>query len=305
MAGAGLLGIQPCDFQCLLCALHLWMQRAAGLDPWLDVPGRKQLGQQYGLAQRLRLYAGTAYELVERIALRAQVALGGDLLCRGQVKASLRLARVGDGGGAEHKAALGGGQLLGDRLLARTRGDDRVLRRQHVEIGLRHAHDQILLGYLQLGQRGLQAVPRLGDSRVVGTVEQWLESVDGQLLSVLDLARKTGGNVDSARGAARKGQIGPHQRIALRRPVRCRLGQGSRAEVCGVEATCGFVHLGQTLTVCRAGQCQYHHADQPAGLHRGRHGRQVSDSWAATRQRLILARNEAPDRGHIAARRIP
>ena len=81
----------------------------------------------------------------------AQVVLGGDLLRQHQVEARLRLARVGDGGGADLEVALGRGQLLGrSPPCARASKAERVLRGQHVEVGLRHADDQVLAGGRQL-----------------------------------------------------------------------------------------------------------------------------------------------------------
>ena len=84
-------------------------------------------GSTTGTARPLGAHAGAADQLVERDALGAQVVVGGDLLRGGEVEARLRLARVGDGRGADLEIALGRGELLGDGGLAGARGGQRVL----------------------------------------------------------------------------------------------------------------------------------------------------------------------------------
>src|SRR5438128_1727396 len=69
------------------------------------------------------------------------------------VVGGLGFVGVGDGLGADLEVALGRGQLLGGRGLLGARRFQRVLGRQHVEVGLGHARDQVLLGLGELGLR--------------------------------------------------------------------------------------------------------------------------------------------------------
>jgi hypothetical protein len=114
-----------------------------GGHPFLHV-GRRTGGSTTGTGQRLGLTAlrPTSWSSAMRLVRRSLSAAssGG-----GQVEAGLRFARVGDGGGADLEIALGRGQLLGMAALLAL-GGQRVLRGQHVEVGLGHAHDQVLLG---------------------------------------------------------------------------------------------------------------------------------------------------------------
>ena len=75
-----------------------------------------------------------------------------------EVVARLRLVRVGDGRGADLEVALRLRELLGDRDLLRAMKCEVVLRGEHVEVGLRHAHDQVLrrLAELRLGLQHLE-----------------------------------------------------------------------------------------------------------------------------------------------------
>jgi hypothetical protein len=101
--------------------------------------------------------------------------LGGNFLRQHQVEAGLRLARVGDGGGADLEVALGGGQLLGHGGLLGLHEGQRVLRGQHIEIGLRGAHDQVLLGRVQLGLGDVdRQLGLLVGRRLAGRYSGWL-----------------------------------------------------------------------------------------------------------------------------------
>jgi len=62
--------------------------------------------------------------------------------------------RVGDGRRADLEIALGLSELLGNRRFLRARERERVLRREHIEVGLRHPHDEIL-ARLAEGRLGL------------------------------------------------------------------------------------------------------------------------------------------------------
>jgi hypothetical protein len=120
--------------------------------------------------------------LFQRQKLDAQIILGRDLLGAHQVKTRLRLARIGDGGSANFKIALGKGQLLIHGRLLRPHGGKRVLRRQHVEIGLTHAHQQILRGAIELYPRQIDAALALLVGNGIGRTKQGLRSADGQTL---------------------------------------------------------------------------------------------------------------------------
>jgi hypothetical protein len=134
----------------------------------------------------------------------------------GQVEAGLRFARVGDGGGADLEIALGRGQLLGDTALLKRLGAQRVLRGQHVEIGLRHAHDQVLLGGFEVGLGHVQRPPGLLQRGAVAAVEQRVPALHADRgIAVADAG--TGDGVDLG-GGGRPGERW-HWAGAGRRPA--------------------------------------------------------------------------------------
>jgi hypothetical protein len=167
-------------------------------------------GQHHRRGQRQRRAAGAPDQLVERDLLDLQVVLGRDLLRDHQVVAGLRLARVGDGGGADFEVALGEGELLGHRGLLRAHQRQRVLLGQHVEVALAHAHDQVLLGR---GEHGLRdfglALALLVGGPGGGPVER-LRGVDADALRV-EVARAPS---PAARPRSRRCRTG----CAARRP---------------------------------------------------------------------------------------
>ena len=65
---------------------------------------------------------------------------------RRRVECSLRVLHVGHRDQADLEALLGLLELAADGVVRRLRGLERVLRRQHVEVGLGRAQDQVLLG---------------------------------------------------------------------------------------------------------------------------------------------------------------
>ena len=144
VAGLGLLGFELRDLQ-----RRAWPAGWSGCSPR---PCCTQVLTSAGCGagtidrrrQRLGLARRACRPAVERELLDAQVVLGRDFLRDHQVVAGLRLARVGDGGGADLEVALGRGQLLGHRGLLRLHEGQRVLRRQHVEVSLADADDQVL-----------------------------------------------------------------------------------------------------------------------------------------------------------------
>ena len=129
-------------------------------------------------------------QLLQCAALDFQIVLRGDLLRAGQVVPRLRLKGVGDGGAAHLEVALGLFELFGDRVLLRLDQVHGVLRDQHVEIGLRDAHDQILFGDLELriGLRGLQFGFAVG--LPVLLAEQRLHQVHAVTIAVVAIRRR-------------------------------------------------------------------------------------------------------------------
>ena len=144
------------------CAAHVLVDRRAG-------------HRQHDRHQQvLRRDVVAADKLVERDAFGDEVVVGGDLLRGGQVEAGLGLARVGDGRGADFEVPLGRGELLGDGGLVGARRRQRVLRAEHVEIGLAHAQHQVLLGGVERGLRRFERALRLRDGDAVAPVEERL-----------------------------------------------------------------------------------------------------------------------------------
>jgi len=105
------------------------------IDPVLHVVrvGRREA---HVCTQRRQLRVFLAVERLQRPALVLEVVLRRDLLRHDEVEARLRLVRVDDGRGADLEITLGLGQLLGNRRFLRPHQPQRVLRREHVEVGL-------------------------------------------------------------------------------------------------------------------------------------------------------------------------
>src|SRR5437660_1378598 len=85
-----------------------------------------------------------ADNLLQGALLDFEVALCRDLLRRCEVVSRLRFVRIGDRRGAHLEISLRLSELLGNRYLLCLDEGKAVLRGEHVEIGLRDAHDQIL-----------------------------------------------------------------------------------------------------------------------------------------------------------------
>jgi hypothetical protein len=149
------------------------------------------------------------HQRVERQPLDAQVVVGGDLLRHHEVVAGLRLAGVGDGGGADLEVALGRRQLLAHGLLLRLHEGQRVLRRQHVEVGLADADDQVLRGGGQLRLRQVDLQPALLVGGPVGRPVQRLRGRDGGALGAE-------GTVGDGRVDVQRGPAGCRRQVGLR-----------------------------------------------------------------------------------------
>jgi hypothetical protein len=141
VAGARALDLARGDLAHQLLGLHA---EAAGFrsgDPVGDVLGLRAL-QGHALAQAGERLGLLADDLGQRLALDLELVLRGDLLRRGEVEARLRLMHVGDGDGADLEAGLGQLELLGCWPAQLRHRGERVLRVEHVEVGLGHAQHQ-------------------------------------------------------------------------------------------------------------------------------------------------------------------
>ena len=116
----------------------------------------------------MQVGGGPADQLGEEGAPHLEVVLERDLLRAGQVQARLRLLLVGDGRGADLEVAARRSELLADRLLLRPHHREAVLGGQHVEVGLRHAQDQVLAGLGELGLGDLHRQLGLAHHLAVG-----------------------------------------------------------------------------------------------------------------------------------------
>ncbi len=118
---------------------------ARGLHPFVDAVGLGPL-QLEPFPEGLERIRELADQLLQGALLHLEVVGVEDLLGDRLVVARLGLERVDDRGGADLEVALGLRELLRDRALLGVGKGDVVLREQHVEVGLRHAHDQVLAG---------------------------------------------------------------------------------------------------------------------------------------------------------------
>ena len=113
-------------------------------DPIVDVVGPGK-GQGELLLQRRQPLGQLVDELLQRLAFDLPIVLVDDFLRHRLVIAGLCFIGVRDGRRADLEISLGLGQLFADGGLLRLRHGDVVFRQQHIEVGLRHAQNQILL----------------------------------------------------------------------------------------------------------------------------------------------------------------
>ena len=254
VAGAGLLRLQLGDIERHGGLAHGRLLFLRFLHPFTYV-ARCIGGQLYGLGQGQGGGAGAAHELVERQAFDVQVVFGGDFLRHDDVVACLGFALVRDGAGAHLEIALGCGELLLHRGLLRAHEGQRVLRGQHVEIALAHAHQQVLCRGVKLCLGHVDAALSLLIANAVGRPVQGLRSRQrdvavrrGEIdLGTADLGARRG----HTRRQARAGQQA-RTRLVGAAGGRIQLGPGGLPG--GVVAT-GLLHQGQqALRLCRAGQ---------------------------------------------------
>ena len=117
------------------------------LDPFLFV-GRIRRGQRHVLARAVERVKGVARQFPQELQLRGEAALGLNEGGRRGIVGGLGFLDIGDRDQAHFKALLGLLELAAERVVGRLGGGQRVLRRQHVEVALRRAQDQVLLGGL-------------------------------------------------------------------------------------------------------------------------------------------------------------
>ncbi len=220
---------------------------------WTQVSGLSgsSAGSVAGRARGLGLLVGRAGQRVQRDLAHPQVVLGGNFLGQHQVKPGLRLAAVGDGGGADLEIAFGKGQLLVGGGFLGPHKQQAVLRGQHVKVGLADAHQQVLLGHLQLRLGRVHALQALAVQRHVGGPVQRLRHAHaGAAAGVLAVATLAIGEAHflvHPRDAG--GQVGAGQHVGLglrgteQVGVVLRLG----AEVGGVVGAGRFVQRDQVL----------------------------------------------------------
>ena len=272
-AGTGFFGLQPGHVQ---RQPGLAQRRAGGFGlrhPLLDI-GRHDRRQRHRYSQRLGLHALAADQLVQRQALDVEVVLGRQLLRHRQVKACLRLAGVGDGLRADFEVALGRGELLGNRLLGGAHRLQRVGRGQHVEIGLRQPHDQVLLGAHQLGVGDLDGALGLGNRLVIGPVEQRRHGGHtgrgggAESVQRAGVGRLTGGACGVDDGVERR----PLQRPGLLGPENCRFSLQAGRLVDRVIVPRRVVQGLQALRLGAAGQQQQGGQRRTGQAAQGRNG---------------------------------
>ncbi len=248
--GARALGLEAGDVEREARAAQLRVGVLGQPGPVVDARrrGRRQDG---GLGQRPGLHAGTADELVERDAAHAQVVVGLDLARAGEVEAGLRLAGVGDGGRADFEGAAGGRELFGDRAQRGLRGGQRLDGDQHVDVGLRETHGEVLLGQHEVGTGNLERAPGLREAGRAGAVEQRVARAQraGGDLAVAAAAGGAGGGLLalSVGTLGLQGQRRAQRGGGLGLAVLGGLGLRARGEQGGVVGACGVEQLGQAL----------------------------------------------------------
>ena len=146
-----------------------------------DVRHRRGHGDRL---KRRQLVRDLADDLLQRAHRDLERVLARDLLGDREVVARLRLVRVGDGRGPDLEVALRLRELLGDRDLVGADEVEVVLRGEHLEVGLRHAHDEVLRRLPELGL-GLQHLElRLLVLDDVLPAEERLREVNGVTVAV-------------------------------------------------------------------------------------------------------------------------
>ena len=121
-----------------------------GGNPLLHVARLRQT-QFRVVAQRCQARRHFSDQLLQRALLDIEIIQIRNFFRDREIVLGLRLVGVGDGRGADFKIAFGLRQLFADGFFLRAGQRDVVLRKQHIEIGLRGAHDQ---GLARVGEHG-------------------------------------------------------------------------------------------------------------------------------------------------------
>ena len=142
--------------------------------------GIGQLERFDGTRQIIEHIAG---DLAQQLLSGCQLPLRGNDRCRAGIVGGARFLDVGDGDQADVVALLGLLELTIDRGQIALLRVDVVLRREHVEIALRHARDEVLLRRLviRLGLRDLRI--RALQGHPILPAEQVLLEVDAVMVS--------------------------------------------------------------------------------------------------------------------------
>jgi hypothetical protein len=148
----------------------------------------------------------------------------------------------------------------------------RVLRRQHVEVGLAHAQDEVLPGAFQHEPRLLHLALRLPPGDPVGGPVQRLRGTDRRVLRRVVAVHGRGRVLEVGAGDAR-GQAGRGQDAGARLlgAVQARVVLGLGRLPAGVVRARGFVQLQQAFRAHRGGeqQCQgCREGKKPHPIHR-------------------------------------
>ena len=150
MAGALLIYLTRCDVGNGLLDLHGNAVFFRSGDPLIHVAWLRhgQFGILARCGKRARRFAD---DCLQGVLPDLEIAFGSDLLSDGQVVAGLCFMGVGDGRGADLEILLGRFQLLDDGRLVGTHGLQVFDSINCIEIGLRHAQDQILASLHKVG----------------------------------------------------------------------------------------------------------------------------------------------------------
>ena len=160
-----------------------------------------------GLGQAVVLLPGDFLQLILR---SGEGAFGGDHGRRRGVACRLGFLHIGDGDEPHLEALVGLIELAGDGFEGRLVGFQPVLGGEHVEVGLRDAQDQLLLGGLVGGLRLGDLAPGPLERHPVRPREQVLPQIYGPRLGGrIQNLRRCGYQRGAVRARAEKGLLAP------------------------------------------------------------------------------------------------
>ena len=143
MARAGALDLLRGERQAALGDFDLEVAVRGQANPFFEVVGIGRLRLE-ALAERREPGGGLADQQLELPFAQFHVVLRQDLGGAREIEARLRFLGVDDSRGPHLEVALGLLELLTDRLQLVLGERHRVLREQHVEVGLRDTQNQVL-----------------------------------------------------------------------------------------------------------------------------------------------------------------